>query len=193
MWPGQMCMCVSNRDRRGFVRFIGTWTGWCMNRNLNCQTLLDYPPSQLPFSSFLSELNEALLMCERGVMCCFQPVKCTARLLRLPPHCTFSLKTRPLAGGGHRSWPFTTVPPPRTPEEHSHPAQLWSTLLCPDLYEFRGFVFFFFLFFLIKQIMSFSSRRNLVKSTKHQLHQVPQCKQICCPVLKEAQSHHVPL
>lgn len=85
MWPGQMCMCVSNRDRRGFVRFIGTWTGWYMNRKLNWQTLLDYPPSQLPFNSFLSERNEALLMCEHGVMCCFQPVKCTARLLCLPP------------------------------------------------------------------------------------------------------------
>lgn len=98
---------------------MGTWMGSDIWRtsSLNCTTLLDNPPSQLPFNSFLSKLIEALLIWERGVVCCFQPHKC-------PPPSIFSLKSWPLAGWDHWSWPFTTVLPPRTSEKHPHSAQL---------------------------------------------------------------------
>lgn len=104
---------VISRDRRGLMCFMGTWTESDISRtsSLNCPALLDNPPSKLPFTSFLSKPTEALLMCERSVMCCFQSDKCTTPLLT-PLHPQF--KDLALGVGAHRSWPFTTVLPLRT-------------------------------------------------------------------------------
>lgn len=78
--------------------------------------------------------------------------------------------------GGHRSWPFTTVLPLRTSEQHSCSAQLAD----PMIFWFSDFPLSgvqdatcCLLLFTIKEILSFSTRKKLIKLIKHQLHQVP--------------------
>lgn len=102
-------------------------------------------------------------MCERGVMCCFQPDKC---ITPLRPQ----FKDSALGVVVHRSRPFTIVLPLRTTEQHSCSAQLIHLPLTCSLLVLRIFFSFagaqdakcYLLLLTLKYILSFSTRRKLI-------------------------------